>query len=116
MTGRPFCISRSAVQPAAREPPNPRRTQLAVAPKVHVLPAPHPIAHGPGPPHRPHIGPSDEDDDDDFDPPSDDTAANTLSARAVSVEPQSGHGTFSLELIDRTSFSNFFPHGLHWYS
>ena len=114
MTGRPFCISRSAVQPAAREPPNPRRTQLAVAPKVHVLPATHPIPHGPGPPHRPHIGPSDAPAD--FPPPSDETAANTLRARAVSVDPHSGHATASVELIDRTNFSNFAPQGLHWYS
>ena len=74
----------------------------------------HPIAHGPGPPQRPHIGPSD--DGDDLPPPSDDTAANTLSARVVCVEPQSGQGAFSVELIERTSFSNRFPHGRHSYS
>jgi hypothetical protein len=71
------------------------------------------MAHGPGPPHRPHIGgPSPA----DFDPPSDDTAANTLSARAVSPDPHFGHATGSVDDIERTSFSNLVPHGLHWYS
>ena len=72
------------------------------------------MPHGPGPPHRPHIGPSPAAD---FPPPpSDDTAANTLSARAVCSDPHSGHFTASVELIDLTNFSNFAPQGLHWYS
>jgi hypothetical protein len=52
----------------------------------------------------------------DFDAPSEETAAKTLRARAVCVEPQSGQGTFSVELIERISFSNFLPQGLHSYS
>ena len=82
---------------------------------VHPRTPTHPIPHGPGPPQRPHIGPSSPPPD-DFDPPSDDTAANTLSARAVCSDPHSGHFAASLELIERTNFSNFAPQGLHWYS
>ena len=71
-----------------------------------------PIAHGPGPPHRPHIGGTSVVP---FDGPSDATA-NTDSTRAVCSDPHSGHFTASVELIDRTNFSNFAPQGLHWYS
>lgn len=98
MTGRPFCVwggkgSGFGVQ-------EPRRR--------------HPIAHGPGPPQRPHMGPASLPED--LEAPSEETAANTLSARAVWVEPQSGQGTFSVELMERISFSNRLPQGLHWYS
>jgi len=72
------------------------------------------MAQGPGPPQRPHMGPASLADD--FEPPSDETAAKTLSARVVCVEPQSGQGTFSVELIERISFSNRLPQGLHSYS
>lgn len=56
------------------------------------------------------------DDDADLEAPSEETAAKTLSARVVCVEPQSGQGTFSVELIERISFSNRLPQGLHSYS
>jgi len=74
----------------------------------------HPIAHGPGPPHRPHIPGADEALL--LLAPSTDDTANTLSARAVCFEPHDGQGTVSGELIDRTSFSNLVSHDLHAYS
>jgi hypothetical protein len=74
---------------------------------------PHsPIAHGPGPPQRPHIGLSGAEV---FFDPSDETA-NTLSARAVWGESHFGQLTFSDEVMVRTSFSKFAPQDLHWYS
>jgi hypothetical protein len=77
----------------------------------------HSIAQAPGgPPQRPHIGASELGDD--F-PPSLLTA-KTLSARAVLLEPHSGHFTVSDSapalLIVRTSFSNFAWQLLHAYS
>ena len=63
----------------------------------------HSIAQGPGPPQRPHMGASDEPDD-ILDPSA--PTANTLSARAVLVEPHLGHFCGSVLLIDRTSWSN----------
>jgi len=60
------------------------------------------------------MGASDEGED--LEAPSEDTAAKTLSVRAVWVEPQSGQGTFSVELMERISFSNRLPQGLHSYS
>jgi hypothetical protein len=71
------------------------------------------MAQGPGPPQRPHIGGASPAD---LLEPSDETAANTLSARAVWSEPHLGHVTGSFEDIERTSFSNLVPQGLHWYS
>jgi hypothetical protein len=71
----------------------------------------HPIAQGPGPPHRPHPGPSPADAE-DFAAPSA-TTAKTLSARAVCVDPHFSHSTVSAEFIDRISFSNFSPQLLH---
>jgi hypothetical protein len=73
----------------------------------------HPIAHGPGPPQRPHIGGASAAD---LLEPSAETAAKTLSARAVWSEPHFGQATGSLDDIERTSFSNLVPQGLHWYS
>jgi hypothetical protein len=70
-----------------------------------------PIPQGPGPPHRPHIGPSPADAE-GLPAPSAPTA-NTLSARAVSTDPHFSHSTLSDEFIDRVSFSNFSPHALH---
>jgi hypothetical protein len=73
------------------------------------------IAHGPGPPQRPHMGrlpPAG-----DLPDPSDDTAAKTLSARAVLSDSHVGHLAGSAdEVIVRTSFSNRAPHCLHSYS
>jgi hypothetical protein len=56
------------------------------------------------------------DADADLEAPSEETAAKTLRARVVLGEPQSGHGTFSVEFMERISFSNRLPQGLHWYS
>jgi hypothetical protein len=42
--------------------------------------------------------------------------ANTLNVRAVSFDPHDGQSTFSLDLIERTSLSNFVSHDLHEYS
>jgi len=71
-----------------------------------------PVAHEPGgPPHLPHVGISD-----DFAPDVCAPTANTLSARAVFVDPHLGQATCSLELIDFTSFSNFSSQALHAYS
>src|SRR5436190_19669621 len=65
-----------------------------------------PIAHGPGPPHLPHIpGGSGE-----LFPPADDTAANTLSARVVSFDPHEGHTASSAFATFFTSFSNLLSH------
>jgi hypothetical protein len=73
----------------------------------------HPIAHDAGgPPHRPHIGTSDE----ELLPAVCAPTANTLNARAVFVDPHFGHATFSVELIDFTSFSNFSSQALQSYS
>ena len=59
----------------------------------------YPIAHGPGPPQRPHI-PSPAGAPDDFGADSAPTA-NTLSARAVFGEPHFGHFTAASLDIDR---------------
>lgn len=75
----------------------------------------YPIAHGPGPPHRPHMpGPAGADSP--VFPPSVAATANTLIARAVSFDPHDGHATFSDDVIERTSFSNLVSHDLHAYS
>jgi hypothetical protein len=71
------------------------------------------MAQGPGPPQRPHIGGA---SDADLLDPSDETAAKMLRARAVSSDPHFGQATGSLDDIERTSFSNLVPQGLHWYS
>jgi hypothetical protein len=73
----------------------------------------HPIAHGPGPPHRPHI-PGAGAAELLF--PSTAETAKTLNSRAVSFDPHAGHSAFSFALIDRASFSNFASHFLHAYS
>jgi hypothetical protein len=69
------------------------------------------IPQGPGPPHRPHIGPSPADAVDLAAPSA--PTAKTLNARAVWVEPHFSHSTLSAEFIDRMSFSNFSPQALH---
>ena len=73
----------------------------------------HSIAQGPGPPQRPHMGASDEPDD-LLDPSA--PTANTLSARAVFVDPHLGQLIFSSPFIERTSFSNCVLHSLQSYS
>jgi hypothetical protein len=61
------------------------------------------IPHEPGAPPQRWQGGIDLDDAADSPP-----TANTLKLRAVRVEPQSGHFSFSSrDDIDRTSFSNF---------
>ena len=67
------------------------------------------MAHGPGPPQRPHIGLSGGEVLLD---PSDETA-KTLNARAVRVKSHLGQLTLSDEVIVRTSFSKFAPQDLH---
>jgi hypothetical protein len=57
-----------------------------------------------------------ESDAEDFEPPSEETAAKTLRARAVCSEPHRGHLAGSLEDIERTSFSNLLPQDLQAYS
>jgi hypothetical protein len=70
------------------------------------------IPHEPGaPPHRPQVGAAALEPFDDSAP-----TAKTLSARAVFVEPHFGHAIASSELIDFTSFSNWFSHFLQTYS
>ena len=81
----------------------------------------YPEGHGPGPPHRPHIPGADDAaapvPAEDFAPPVAPTA-NTLSARAVRLEPHAGHFTFAspLSFIVRCNCSNFASHDLHVYS
>ncbi|HWB54045.1 MAG TPA: hypothetical protein VG722_07625, partial [Tepidisphaeraceae bacterium] len=65
------------------------------------------ILHGPAPPHRGHEGVSPA----ELFPVADPTA-KTLSERAVFVDPQAGHETFSLEFIVRAKCSNDFSHAL----
>ena len=65
-----------------------------------------PLAHGPGPPQRPHM-PGEELSEVDFEEADSAPTANTLNDRDVSVFPHLGHGIFaSFALIERTSFSN----------
>lgn len=70
------------------------------------------IAHGPGPPHLPHIPGGNP----PLLPAASDETANTLIARAVSVEPHLGHSASSGAPIVLTSFSNLFSHFLQLYS
>jgi hypothetical protein len=74
----------------------------------------NPDAQGPGPPHRPHM-PGAGDDVDLDEAPSAPTA-NTLSARAVLLDPHDGHFTFWAVVIERTSCSKFLSHDLQVYS
>jgi len=74
----------------------------------------YPDAQGPGPPHLPHV-PGGVDVEDLEEDPSAPTA-NTLSARAVLLDPHEGHFTFASPLIDRTSCSNFALHCPQVYS
>src|SRR4051812_7654773 len=82
----------------------------------------YPEAQGPGPPQRPHIPGAGELAlllDDELAPAA--PTANTLSARAVCVDPQDGHFTFAPEslaasLIMRCIFSNFASHARQEYS
>jgi hypothetical protein len=78
------------------------------------IPIGQPIAHGPGPPHRPHIGASDGADDFDDDPSA--PTANTLRARVVFVEPHPGHFTGPVAVIVRARWSKVFSQDLHVYS
>lgn len=73
----------------------------------------HPIPQGPSPPHRPHIGISGPLE---LLPAPSDATAKTDSARAVCPDPHLGQSTFGASPIVRTSFSNFWPQSLHWYS
>jgi hypothetical protein len=80
-----------------------------------------PDAHGPGPPHRPHMPGEAAAADFDFALPAPSApTANTLNARAVFVEPHEGHFTFaspaSALRIVRCNCSNFSLHALHVYS
>ena len=75
----------------------------------HVFTHHSPIAHGPGPPQRPHMGLSGSEV---LREPSDETA-NTLNARAVWVESHLGQLTLSDEVMVRTSFSKLAPQDLH---
>jgi hypothetical protein len=68
----------------------------------------------PGPPHRPHVGAADDDEGFDDDPSA--PTANTLSARAVFVEPHSGHLIASGALIVRARWSKVFEQDLQVYS
>ena len=74
------------------------------------------MEHEPGgPPQRPHVGDESAADEPE-DLPDELTAAKTLSARAVLVDPHSGHFTAASPLIVRTSCSNFELHDLQEYS
>jgi hypothetical protein len=73
----------------------------------------HSNAHGPGPPHRPQP-PARGAGDEDFEEA--ETAAKTLIDRVVLVDLHSGHSTFSLLVIDLTSFSKRASHFSQVYS
>jgi len=70
------------------------------------------MAQGPGPPHLPHMPLGGADG---F-APADETAAKTLSARAVFLEPQEGHTASSALAVFLTSFSNLLSHFRQLYS
>jgi len=81
----------------------------------------NPDAHGPGPPHRPHM-PGGVAEAFAFPPAASAPTAKRLSARAVRVDPHDGHFTFAAFassaalLIVRCNCSNFSLHALQVYS
>ena len=77
--------------------------------------ADHPMAHRPGPPHRPHM-PGAVAAALFFPPSAAAATAKTLIVLAVCFDPHDGQSTFSSDVIDRTSLSNFVSHDLHAYS
>jgi len=79
---------------------------------IHLIKSHSPIAHGPGPPHLPHIPGGGA----ELLAPADETVANTLSARAVCFEPHLGHTASSALAAFFTSFSNLLSHFRQLYS
>src|SRR5436309_5914324 len=77
----------------------------------HITSQNHSIAHGPGPPHLPHIPFGVE-----LFTGAEATAAKTLSALAVSFDPHSGHITSCAFAAFFTSFSNLLSHFRQLYS